>query len=124
MAAFGVLCDGLEVNVLVIAAPVSKIKCQPDSALHCTKAVIELGWVAEEWKPVLSPYTHAADKCFQRQGFKRSTAPCSAVGIGSGMPSDNADSVGSKAAGTVNPGGDPGDMRSVISLIGDVSIID
>ena len=66
MAAFGVLRDGLEVNVLVIPAPVSKIKCQPDSALKCAEEVIELGWVAEEWEPVLSSYSHAADKCFQR----------------------------------------------------------
>ena len=66
MAAFGVLRDGLEVNVLVIPAPVSEIKCQPDSALECAETVIQLGWVAEEWEPVLSPHTNAADKCFQR----------------------------------------------------------
>jgi hypothetical protein len=124
MAAFGVLCDGLEVNVFVIPAPVSKIKCQPNSALKCAEAVIQFGWVAEEGEPVLSPNTHAADKCFQRQGFKRSAAPCSAVRIGSGMPSDDADSIGTKAAGAVNPGGDPGDVRGVVGLVGDVCIID
>jgi hypothetical protein len=40
------------------------------------------------------------------------------------MPSDDADGIGSKAAGAVNPGGNPRDVRGVIGLMGDVSIID
>jgi hypothetical protein len=40
------------------------------------------------------------------------------------MPSDDTDGIGSKAAGAVNPGGDPGDVRGVVGLVGDVCIID
>ena len=40
------------------------------------------------------------------------------------MASDNAYRVGSKAAGSVNPGGNPRDMSGVIGLVGDISIID
>ncbi|MEY4915507.1 MAG: hypothetical protein RJA02_1776, partial [Armatimonadota bacterium] len=68
--------------------------------------------------------THAADKCFQRQGFKRGAAPWSAVRIGSGMPSDDPHSIGTKAAGAVNPSGYPRDVRGVIGFVGDVCIID